>query len=284
MIEAAFTERGRWCWWHWQNLNDKRDGTQGSGLRHGRCWWHFRSGDNRPDPDICLEWSWLTWFFGFTLDIDDEDLTVGFGCLLFAVFLSFSTGFRWISRIAPRERLSAPYQETVVISRKELSFRVHGGAVWMKFWGPRDAWSRDDPWWKRGVSFDVNPFRWVHQRHDVRCAGNVWEPFVGGWERDKAPDRREVFQFPYTYVLKRGVVQNRVATVFVDRMEWRPWCLQWTGMFAKVRESIDVAFDEEVGERTGSWKGGTVGCGWELRKGESPEQALRRMERERVFD
>ena len=31
-------------------------------------------------------------------------------------------------------------------------------------------------------------------------------------------------------------------------------------------------------------KGGTISCSYELRKDETPEQCLRRMEKERVFD
>ncbi len=34
----------------------------------------------------------------------------------------------------------------------------------------------------------------------------------------------------------------------------------------------------------GSWKGGVLGCGYEMKPGETPKQTLRRMERERVFN
>jgi hypothetical protein len=50
-----------------------------------------------------------------------------------------------------------------------------------------------------------------------------------------------------------------------------------------VRTSIEVGFDDEVGERTGSWKGGTIGCGYDMLPDESAVQCLRRMERERKF-
>ena len=49
------------------------------------------------------------------------------------------------------------------------------------------------------------------------------------------------------------------------------------------RVNIDVQFDGEVGERSGSWKGGTVGCGYDKLPHESIEQCLRRMEKEREF-
>ena len=74
---------------------------------------------------------------------------------------------------------------------------------------------------------------------------------------------------PYTYVLKSGEVQKRTATVSKRRhILGRRW-LSKLGWPATIRESIDIAFDDEVGERTGSWKGGTIGCGYDLRRGET---------------
>ena len=46
---------------------------------------------------------------------------------------------------------------------------------------------------------------------------------------------------------------------------------------------MSVNFSDEVGERSGSWKGGTLGCGYDLLKNETMEQCLRRMEKERKF-
>lgn len=86
--------------------------------------------------------------------------------------------------------------------------------------------------------------------------------------------------YDYTYTLKNGEVQHRKASVTIERRTWymRGW--PWKKM---VNTSIDVSFDGEVGERTGSWKGGTIGCSYELLPNETPEQCLRRMESEREF-
>lgn len=85
---------------------------------------------------------------------------------------------------------------------------------------------------------------------------------------------------PYSYQLESGAVQFREATIYSERRQWtRPW-LPWK----KVRESIWVEFNDEVGERIGSWKGGTTACGWEMKPGETPLKTLRRMEAERVFN
>lgn len=83
----------------------------------------------------------------------------------------------------------------------------------------------------------------------------------------------------YTYRLRSGEAQHRKATIYREsRSWWRPW-LPWR----LYRETINVDFDDEVGEESGSWKGGTIGCGWDIRPGESELEALRRMERERKF-
>ena len=50
-----------------------------------------------------------------------------------------------------------------------------------------------------------------------------------------------------------------------------------------VRTSIDVAFNEEIGERVGTYKGGTVGCSYDILPNEDPVTTLRRMESEREF-
>ncbi|MBN3848159.1 hypothetical protein G3N58_15160 [Paraburkholderia sp. Ac-20342] len=45
---------------------------------------------------------------------------------------------------------------------------------------------------------------------------------------------------------------------------------KWLSLFrrARVRRSLDIAFSKEVGPEKGSWKGGTLGHGIELRPGE----------------
>lgn len=102
--------------------------------------------------------------------------------------------------------------------------------------------------------------------------------WVGAFKNDAVPYSET---WPYTYVLESGEVQNRIATVskrrhvlarrWLHRIGWPKW----------IKESIDVEFSDEVGERTGSWKGGTIGCGYDLRPGETMLDSLRRMERER---
>lgn len=116
----------------------------------------------------------------------------------------------------------------------------------------------------------------------LNCAGE-WVPYVGEWEREKTPDGRKKETFGYAYILKSGEVQHRMAEVYVERYTWRRRWLYWTSWRQMERTSINVSFSDEVGERTGSWKGGTVGCSYEMKPRETTERCLRRMEQERKF-
>ena len=142
----------------------------------------------------------------------------------------------------------------------------------------------------------------------------------GTWDHETKKNRRGLFssvppitqpiwteEYPYTYVLKSGKVQHRIATLKVEEREWRQKWLMWTKLFAKKRKTIDIQFSYggpiqrevlfekninkpvneehtgEVGERTGTYKGGTTGCGYNMIGNETPLDTLRRMEKERKF-
>lgn len=80
-----------------------------------------------------------------------------------------------------------------------------------------------------------------------------------------------------------GTVQNRTVTIYGEEMEWRWRWFTWLPIPRMIRRSVNISFDDEVGERTGSWKGGTIGCSYDWRSNESMLAALRRMENERKF-
>lgn len=102
------------------------------------------------------------------------------------------------------------------------------------------------------------PWAWTHREHKILS---------------------EKETHPYCYRLRSGEVQARTATINVESRLWTRYWLPWR----LYKRTIDITFDGEVGERTGSWKGGTTGCGYEMLTGETPLQCLRRMESERKF-
>lgn len=71
------------------------------------------------------------------------------------------------------------------------------------------------------------------------------------------------------------------ATISVVEREWRRRWMKWTKLFSLTTKVIEVDFDQEVGARKGSWKGGTMGCSYTLLPNEHPLDCLRRMEKER---
>lgn len=146
------------------------------------------------------------------------------------------------------------------------------------------------PWdwdWYR-TSYLMKDGTWLHELRSDRPGVNKRSPFKTNHDHyQHIRELRDAGQweetYPYRYVLKSGEVQDRLATVKVEEFERRRRWLRWTRLGSAIRQSIDVSFSDEVGERIGSWKGGTVGCGYDLKPGETPEQCLRRMERERTF-
>jgi hypothetical protein len=143
-------------------------------------------------------------------------------------------------------------------------------------WGKSTGRPRSDP-----KKFFYLPWSWQHIRHDYLNPDGSLHHRSGPREYDAPAETKE--SHPYTYVLRNGTVQNRTATINGEEREWRWRWFTWLPWPRQISRVINVSFNDEVGERTGSWKGGTLGCGWEWKHGESMLQALRRMERERKF-
>jgi hypothetical protein len=220
-------------------------------------------------------------------------------------WLEFATGFHKLNfKIAP-----ASYFD----NRARISFSLGWGQFFISIPFIRSKYDECDPprygfylysegrwfpdnfvWcWGRKTKFFHMPWDYTWVRTSVLRKDGEWEhediaEKLG--ERNKQFCDEEKWKgvfweetHPYFYVLKDGNVQTRTATIKVEEREWRPRWFKWTKMFAMVRRTIDVRFSDEVGERTGSWKGGTLGCGYELLPGETPLQCLRRIESERKF-
>lgn len=132
-------------------------------------------------------------------------------------------------------------------------------------------------WRHRAKSFDW-PWDWHTLAYEQQLCDGRW---VDVFKRDQ-----DVYseQHPYTYTLQSGEVQRRTATISMRRHVICYRAFKALGWPRWIKESIDIEFDGEVGERTGSWKGGTIGCGSDIRPGETMLEALRRMERDRKFN
>jgi hypothetical protein len=99
------------------------------------------------------------------------------------------------------------------------------------------------------------------------------------WDKEKWKNEIVLETHPYTYILNSGKSQERLATVYQEKRYWK----RWFGLQIKCRHCLEIEFNEEVGERSGSWKGGCVGCSYEFKSGETTLECLKRMEKERKF-
>ena len=139
-------------------------------------------------------------------------------------------------------------------------------------------------WGHRCKIFDWPFINWHHVSHEVLTPSGEWVTWVGSWE-DKPDDGRKLWWFDYQYILKSGDVQHRKAEVYHERRTARrKWLPLWFPFAKRVTDSIHIEFSGEVGERTGSWKGGVMGCGADVAPYETVEQAFRRFEAFRKFN
>jgi len=70
------------------------------------------------------------------------------------------------------------------------------------------------------------------------------------------------------------------ATCYIEQREWHfgtGW-FKWLSWFKSplIRTSLDIQYDKEVGDRKGSWKGGTIGTSIDMEMGEPLADVFKR--------
>lgn len=100
---------------------------------------------------------------------------------------------------------------------------------------------------------------------------------IGLWEREKA---MEVATPTVTFLIFDFDGELVSVETRMEEREWRfgtGW-FKWLSIFRspRVSRSLDLEFSKEVGERKGSWKGGTLGHSIEMLPGELHEAAFKR--------
>ncbi len=160
-------------------------------------------------------------------------------------------------------------------------------------WRFGQDWQGDIHWqWRQRSGITHMPWGWNKRKDDYRreymaIDGNWYhhDVYPYEWRKDDpgaGPEAAKISQ-PYPYLTRGGTFQGDItATAHMERthMVYRVFGLPVKRV---IKHSIDVAFDKEVGSERGSWKGGTVGCGYDMKPGETISQTLHRMRRERSF-
>ncbi|UWQ30249.1 hypothetical protein [Leisingera sp. M523] len=222
-----------------------------------------------------LRFTWLevTWRIGLALaliNFDDDD-GGHYSLHIHLIWPNIYLRLPFLPRRAPKDDM---------LDRWGFSLDIDSGSSLHLNWGActkivHMPWALE--FYRRSVL--AKDGAWLHDMASARLGGlKDWQTF-----RDQVEANGHKETHPYTYTLRNGTVQERTATITVEEWEHRRRWLMWCPWFAKIRKSIDVRFSGEVGERSGSWKGGTIGCGYDMQPGESPLDTLRRMERERAF-
>lgn len=157
---------------------------------------------------------------------------------------------------------------------------IHNNTFWI-YRGGKGDFSGGNKWWTWSIPFIT--LEWV--RSSILLLDETWEHERRGENKSfynqEWKSKQKTFNYLFTDKYDGEIIPTKI---YVEEREWRPKWLTWTGLFKKVRTTIDVHFSKEVGSRKGSWKGGTVGCSYELFRGEHPLQCLERMESERSFN
>lgn len=245
MIKFKFTETDTEYYNNWFSFNPRFE-RQGFRLTLSK-WSYFD-----PRPKICTSASSLAVLLLIPF--------LGWWSFLLLPFLFFSWGQIFLSLPYDSKKEQCEYPDYGI-----MLYSVDGeipNHMWIrKGWKGRTI---NFPWakkfWKREVLM-VEGWKKEERGEDLR-SGNVLKE-----------------THPYTYTLKSGKKQIRTAEIHQEKRYWR----SWFGLYTKCRHYLEIEFSDEVGKRSGSWKGGCIGCGYEFKKGESPLQCLQRMSRERKF-
>ncbi len=165
------------------------------------------------------------------------------------------------------------------VHRREYGFYVFDGHFVIHYGrqthdrGTTQSWSRFLPW-----------TQWRHVRHSLYdMDGNHFADMpesrrmMDTWEERKA---LEMACPSATFEFQDFDGQKLAAQTRIEEREWRAgegW-FKWLSWFRKpkISRSLDLRFSEEVGERKGSWKGGTIGHSVEMTPGELHASAFRR--------
>jgi len=134
-------------------------------------------------------------------------------------------------------------------------------------------------------SFDLPFFTWKHMYLLVETKdGKMTNSKELGSEKPYIYYADDDLVRKYRYMYKDSYDGQEIGCDYwKESREWRPKWLTWTSLFAKKENYIEIRFDSEVGHGKGSWKGGVIGTSYNMKPNETPEECIKRMEKERQF-
>lgn len=172
------------------------------------------------------------------------------------------------------------------IDRREYGFSYHEGHLSIHLGRQTDDSSTEQRW---GCFLPWT--QWRHVRHSFygingehyATLPDPIKPYLGFPTRwTKWEQERHIAESTPTVSFSFHDYDGELITV-KTKIEEREWkfgvgYFKWLSLFrkSKISRSLDLRFSSEVGERKGSWKGGTIGHAIEMRPGELHEDAFKR--------
>lgn len=260
-------------YYHSQNLTDSfpnKSGVLLSKWKHGRLWLR-KTSDDRHGRELHCEWAFLQ----FARSCHCK--------------LHFGTGE---GDDAIAIRLAIPYIFQFYISLDKLirckececGIAIYDNSISFSLISYTNESNSRDPWYRKSQYFD---FPWKYQWYKTEILSLdrkkvIFEDVKGCKLNESFSKRQEAEQkvsitLPYRYIRNNGDIQNVNATVCICRITHR---MKWVPFVKKDWTFLDIKFDKEIGEGVDTWKGGVLGCSFAMLPNETPEQCLRRMEKE----
>ncbi len=180
----------RKVWFHWQNLNERKDGSKGFGFWSGRAWLHLWS--------FVLNWEWHLWSkrFLFGMDFGGGEIEIGLNmcCPPVSLFMNLEVPYRsWLGQRLPAEP-------------REIRLAIHDWAIWINPWSKQHEWCRADPWWVRGVTFHVDDFflgKHKYETKEMRYPERVEIELDGRTYCGTAEFTRQIWKRPLWFAKQR---------------------------------------------------------------------------------
>ena len=231
-----------------------------------------------------FNWEYCVELSGPKLEVElhggesNQDLLFSFGLVFLKIYINFCGVFK-----SDKEGISRRYGFNFFMDQFQILWGSAEPMGYVKKQGFSKMWPIPFKTWNfKGHWILRKDGLWVKGEHIPKLGDRSWYP---GWDEKNQsflipPDDRWYEIYEYTYKLKSGVVQERKAFCHVEK---RLWTRKWLPFQKMVKKSLNFYFNGEVGERTGSWKGGAISSSIKMFNNETEEQAFRRMERERKF-
>lgn len=165
-----------------------------------------------------------------------------------------------------------------------LPINTNGLAVDAPRWGVD---FHNDTFWlyvgkSKVITWDLPFFTFEWIRTSVLLNDETWEHDTKSHKKnlydDFWEDKKKYYIYSFTDYYDGEVIPVKF---FVLEREHRPKWLNWTTIFSKKTRMIEIDFSKPVGkDKKDNWKGGLVGCSYEMKQNENPMDCIIRFEKE----